>query len=156
MLESARADLQESVRIAAEAAAKPIAEAAARAVIEQVARETLAAVLEEEAASRSRVEQTTIAIAERVGRELVQLAFSAATSNRNGAPGAIDRDPNSTSDTGEEPSEDRARAGATAAGMAATHQVPSMPAPRTAPAAVLPWLGALTLVVLYLLGRTFF
>ena len=89
-VESARADLQESVRIAAEAAAKPVAEEAARATIEQFARETLAALVEEEAASRRRVEQSAIAVAERVGRELVQLAFSAAASRGQAAAGEAD------------------------------------------------------------------
>jgi hypothetical protein len=60
-------------------------------VVEQVAHDTLAAVLEEEAASRSRVEQTTIAIAERVGRGSSS-SRSAPRVNRNGAAGAIDRD----------------------------------------------------------------
>jgi hypothetical protein len=61
---------------------RPVAETAARVATEQVVRVTLAAAREEEAASRSRVEQTTIAVAERVGRELVQLALRWARARR--------------------------------------------------------------------------
>ncbi len=102
-------------------------------MIEDTAREALAAALKEEAASRSRVEQAAIAVAERVGRELVQLAFSAVESKR-----------------GAEPAE------------SAVEAVPIPPsrevAPRPSwspPGALLPWLGGLTLAVLYLLVRTF-
>ena len=77
VLESARAELQESVRAVAEVASKPAAEAAARAVAEEVMRDALAAAREEEAVSRQRVEENAIVVAERVGRELVKMVFSA-------------------------------------------------------------------------------
>jgi len=148
LLEAARADLHESVRIAAEAAAKPVADAAARAVIEQVARDTLAAALAEEAASLGRVEQATIAVAERVGRELVQAAFAAAQVK----PGTAGGEPGATSVGGAAVDAERM------ADVPAIATAPAEPPPtaRSLPAAVLPWLGAVTLAVLYLLAKAYF
>ena len=142
VLDSARAELLENVRVAAEAAAKPIAEAAAREVIEQVARETLAAAMQEEAAARTRVEQSAIAVAERVGRELVQLAFSA-TAKHATAPAANDGSPEAGAEARTDaPAPQPAVFLASAAGSKAR-------------SAVVPWLAALTLAVVYLLFRTF-
>jgi hypothetical protein len=173
ILDSARADLQESSRIAAEAAARPVAESAARAAIEQVARETLAAAREEEAASRSRVEQTTIAVAERVGRELVQLAFSAAVAKRQGAAGERIHAMESLQAHGEEPLDEQVNAADAEAAESTvetrensdTEPTGTTPAPGyrrgaiptawTVPRALLPWLTALTLAVLYLLVKSF-
>ncbi len=150
-IDAARSELSDTARIAAEAAAKPVAEAAAREAIEQFARETLAAVIEREAESRRRVEEATIAVAERVGRELVQLAFSAAASNQQAAA-------------------DSARAVAPEsalqdAGTADTQrsdaavETTSTPSSRQSAGSrtwmLLPWLIALTVAVLYLLGRGF-
>jgi CheY-like chemotaxis protein len=177
ILDSARADLQESSRIAAEAAARPVAETAARAVIEQMVRETLAAAREEEAASRSRVERTMIAVAERVGRELVQLAFSAAVPKRQAAAGERVHAMESLQAHGEEPFDEQVNAVAAEAAEftfqtrensdAEPAETPSIATPArgyrrvaiptawTAPGALLPWLAALTLAVLYLLVRSF-
>ena len=173
ILDAARADLQEGARIAAETAAKPVAESVARAAIEQVVRETLAAAREEEAASRSRVEQTTIAVAERVGRELVQLAFSAAVPKQQGAAGesihAMESSPahreeqvdvagaeaaESTFETGEhrDPESTETRSITTAE---QGYGRVARPTAWTVPWALLPWLAALTLAVLYLLVRSF-
>ncbi|MEO8302554.1 MAG: response regulator [Betaproteobacteria bacterium] len=141
VLDSARAELVESVRVAAESAAKPVAEAAAREVIEQVARETLAAAMQEEVAARMRVEQSAIAVVERVGRELVQLAFSAAA--KQAATAAA---------------QDGSPAATTEARTDAIAPHPALASPRAEPKArlaVVPWLAALTLAVLYLLVRTF-
>jgi len=132
-------------------------------IFEEVARETLAAALEEEAASRKRVEQNAIAVAERVGRELVQLAFGNAMSRPQAAIGEAGHAVESARAFGEEPfapQSDAIRAdGAAPASQTgefpdADRRVP-MPAARTAPAALLPWLAALTLAVLYLLVRGF-
>jgi CheY-like chemotaxis protein len=176
ILDSARADLQESSRIAAEDAAR-VAETAARAVIEQVVRETLTAAREEEAASRSRVEQTTIAVAERVGRELVRLAFSAAVPKRQAAAGERIHAMESLQAHGEEPFDEQVNAAAAEvvestfqtrensdAEPAETASITTpargyrrvaIPTAWTAPGALLPWLAALTLAVLYLLVRSF-
>jgi len=177
ILDAARADLQESARIAAEAAAKPVAESAARAAIEQAVRETLVAAHEEEAASRSRMEQTTIAVAERVGRELVQLAFSAAAPKRQEAAGERIHAMESLQAQGEEPADEHVGvAGAEAAEStfetrehpdSEPTETPSIataeqgisrvarPTAWTVPWALLPWLAALTLAVLYLLVKSF-
>jgi CheY-like chemotaxis protein len=177
ILDAARADLQESARIAAEAAAKPVAESAARAAIEQAVRETLVAAHEEEAASRSRMEQTTIAVAERVGRELVQLAFSAAAPKRQEAAGERIHAMESLQAQGEEPVDEHVGvAGAEAAEStfetrehpdSEPTETPSIataeqgisrvarPTAWTVPWALLPWLAALTLAVLYLLVKSF-
>ena len=140
----------ESVRVAAEAAAKPVAEEAARATIEQVARETLEAALAEEAASRGRVEQAAIAVAERVGRELVQLAFNATASTPKAAAGSLEATP--VADDGS------AAPTSGAAAIAETRAERATPehASRRIPAGVLPWLGALTLAVFYLLAKSLF
>jgi len=173
ILDSARADLQESSRIAAEAAARPVAESAARAAIEHVVRETLAAAREEDAASRSRMEQTTIAVAERVGRELVQLAFSAAVPKREAAASQRIHAMESLQAHGEEPLDEQVNAaGAEAAESTLetrensdaepTETTPArgdrrgaIPTAWTVPPALLPWLAALTLAVLYLLVKSF-
>ena len=140
-------------------------------------RETLAVAREEEAASRSRVEQTTIAIAERVGRELVQFAFSAAAVKRQAAAGErIDAVESLQVHTEEsfEGQVDAAGAGPAAStpqprgnsdaaltGTPSTttpapeyRQVPP-PAASTSHRAFLPWLAALTLAVLYLVVKSF-
>ena len=75
------------MRAVAEVASKPAAEAAARAVAEDVMRDALAVTREEEAASRQRVEENAIAVAERVGRELVKMVFSATSLQRTGGEG---------------------------------------------------------------------
>ena len=98
VLESARADLQESARIAAEAAARPAAETAARAVAEQLLQVSLAAAREDEAASRRQLEERAIAVADRVGRELVKLAFDAATAKGQPAAGESEVSEGKTAD----------------------------------------------------------
>ena len=142
VLESARTDLQESVRIAAEAAAGPAAEMAARAVVEQLLQVSLAAAREDEAASRRQLEERAIAVAERVGRELVKLAFDAATTKGQPATGE--------SEVSEGKMVDQTT-------MTAT---PTLERPlRIAWAAtpvLLTWLAAVTLGVLYLLMRNYF
>ena len=144
VLESARAELQESVRSVAEVASKPAAEAAARAVAEVVMRDALAAAREEEAISRQRVEENAIVVAERVGRELVKMVFSATQLTRSGAVG-----------------EDGVDAHGVAGGLAGSTDAGKAPAPEVAPApagwakGAVPWLAGLTLAVLYLLYRTF-
>jgi hypothetical protein len=169
ILESARADLQESVRIAAEAAAGPVAEAAARGVVEQVARETLAAALEDEVASRHRVEQRAIEVAERVGRELVQLAFDAAAPRREVASGEHGDAMPSLEAPGEMPFDQRVDAAHAETAESGPHamnasavpstttalEAPPAPAASSLQRALLPWLAALTLAVLVLLVRSF-
>ncbi len=173
VLESARVELQESVRIAAEAAAKPVAEAAARAAAERIAVDLLAAAHDDEVASRLRVEQRTIAVAERVGRELVKLAFEAATSGRQTPVGEVgeamhaaeggEYDPSSAAARADVKDSTPAAAGGIVAGPPATTgtmarppiSAPLPPPPWGIRAGLLTWLGALTLTVLYLLARSF-
>ena len=142
VLESARADLQESVRIAAEAAARPAAETAARAVAEQLLQVSLAAAREDEAASRRQLEERAIAVAERVGRELVKLAFDAATAKRQPAAGESEDSEGKTSDQ-------------TAMTATATPERPVRAAWAATPV-LLPWLAAVALGVLYLLTSNYF
>ena len=107
-------------------------------------RDALAAAREEEAASRQRVEENAIVVAERVGRELVKMVFSATqlTRSRRRGRGRHRRarrcgwiaDPRT-------PARRRCR-----------RSRPRLPA--WAKGAV-PWLAGLTLAVLYLLYRTF-
>ena len=139
---SLRADLQESVRIAAEAAARPAAETTGRAVAEQILQVSLAAAREDEAASRRQLEERAIVVAERVGRELVKLAFDAATAK--GQPGAGESEvlEGKTSDQ-------------TAMTATATPERPVRNAWAATPG-LLPWLAAVTLGVLYLLTRNYF
>jgi hypothetical protein len=134
-------------------------------------------VVQEETAARNRVEQSAIAVAERVGRELVQLAFSAATSKQQASAGAadpvlgsmraIDDDPlgkqgdATGADGAWSASQTRERSGAEvsetsfkATLMRLCRRV-GIPVTWTMPAPVLPWLAALTLAVLYLLVRSF-
>ena len=142
VLASARADLQESIRIAAEAAARPAAETAGRAVAEQLLQVSLAAAREDEAASRRQLEERAIVVAERVGRELVKLAFDAATAKGQPAAGESEVSDGKTSDQ-----------------TAMTASVATERPVRTAWAAtpgLLPWLAAVTLGVLYLLTRNYF
>ena len=54
---------------------------------EEVVRDALAVAHEEEAASRQRIEESAIAVAEQVGRDLVKLAFEAARTGRPAATG---------------------------------------------------------------------
>jgi len=150
LLESARAELLESVRVTAQTAATPVAEAAARATIEEVARQTLEATRAEEAASRGRVEQATIAVAEKVGRELVQLAFSAASTPQKGMGGSLEAMP-----AAEEAPAVPAPEVAAVDGIEREHVPEAARETRRIPAGVLPWLGGLTLAVLYLLARSF-
>jgi len=142
VLESARADLQESVRIAAEAAARPAAETAARAVAEQLLQVSLNAAREDEAASRRQLEERAIVVAERVGRELVKLAFDAATAKGQPAAGESEVSEGKTSDQ-------------TAMRVTATPERPVRTAWAATPV-LLPWLAAVTLGVLYLLTRNYF
>ena len=142
VLESARADLQESVRIAAEAAAKPAAETAARAVAEQLLQVSLAAAREDEAASRRQLEERAIAVAERVGPELVPLAFDADTAKGQPAAGGSEVSEGKTSDQ-------------TAMTATATPERPVRTVWAATPV-LLPWLAAVTLGVLYLLTRNYF
>jgi hypothetical protein len=142
VLESARADLQESVRIAAEAAARPAAETAARAAAEQLLQVSLAAARADEAASRRELEERAIAVAERVGRDLVKLAFDAATAKRQPAAGDGGVSEEKTTD-------------ATAMTASATPAQPMRTAWAATPV-LLPWLAAVTLGVLYLLARSYF
>ena len=86
--EAARADLQASVRSAAETAAKPIAETAARAVAEEIARTSLVAAREDDATFRSDLEQRAIAAAERVAQSVMQQALDKAEAER-ASTGAI-------------------------------------------------------------------
>ena len=143
VLESARADLSESVRAVAEVASKPAAEAAARAVAEEVMRDALVVAREEEAVSRQRVEENAIIVAERVGRELVKMVFSATQLQRSGAEG------------------DEGSGAHGVAGLAGSADASKAPVPQVAPApagwakGAVPWLAGLTLAVLYLLYRTF-
>jgi hypothetical protein len=80
-----------------------------------------------------------------VGRELVQVAFTAAQTKSAGEASAT-----APAAPGDAPVETRL----------ADAPVSLPPEPRSAtrgmPAAVLPWLGAVTLAVLYLLAKTFF
>src|SRR5205823_12965887 len=135
-LESARAELQESVRSVAEVASKPAAEAAARAVAEVVMRDALAASREEEAISRQRVEENAIVVAERVSRELVKMVFSATQLTRGGA-------------AGEDGSDAHAVAGAltasTAAGKAPASE--GAPAPAGWAKGAVPWLAGVSVAV---------
>jgi len=134
VLESVRAELQESVRSVAEVASKPAAEAAARSVAEEVMREALKAAREDELASRQRVEENAIAVAVRIGRELVKMAFSAS---------AIPR-----------PEREVKEVEATPVAMMAP-QVTSPPLAPARPAWAMPWLAGLTVAVVYLLYKTF-
>jgi hypothetical protein len=142
VLESARAELQENVRITAEAAARPAAEAAGRAVAEQLLQVSLAAAREDEAASRRQLEERAIVVAERVGRELVKLAFEAATAKGRPAAGESEVSEATASDP-------------TAMTVAATPERPARTSWAATPG-LLPWLAAVTLGVLYLLARSFF
>jgi hypothetical protein len=142
VLESARADLQESVRIAAEAAASPVAETAARAVAERLLQVSLAASREDEAAARRQLEERAISVAERVGRELVKLAFDAATAERQPPAGASEVSEAKTSDS--------------ATIMAAAGPERPMRTAWATPSVLLPWLAAVTLGVLYLFARNYF
>ena len=54
-------------------------------------RNALAVAREEEVVSRHRVEENAIAVAERVGRELVKMVFSATQLTRTGAAGEAAR-----------------------------------------------------------------
>jgi hypothetical protein len=143
VLASARADLQESIRIAAETAARPAAETAGRAVAEQILQVSLAAAREDEAASRRQLEERAIVVAERVGRELVKLAFDAATAKGQPAAGESEVSEGKTSDQ---------TAMMTAS---ATTERPVRTAWAATPG-LLPWLAAVTLGVLYLLTRNYF
>ena len=170
VLESARADLQESVRLAAEAAARPVAEArGARRRSSKWRAKRFAAALEGEAASRHRVEQRAIEVAERVGRELVQLAFDAATPRREVASGEHGEAIPSLEAPGAMPfgqPGEAAHAATAAPGPQATEtpagpstmtppEAPPSPAASSLQRALLPWLAALTLAVLVLLVRSF-
>jgi hypothetical protein len=148
VLDSVRAELQDSVRMVADAAAKPAAEAAARVVAEEVAQRALAVAHEEEAASRQRIEESAIAVAEQVGRDLVKLAFEAA---RTGRPAATSEEP-----VGQ--TYDVARSGVVEA-VRIPPPAPSVPEPRppawSSRAVLLPWLVGLTAAVVYLAYKSF-
>ena len=169
VLEAARIELNESVRIAAEASARPAAEAAARAAAEAVAVELLAAAHEDEVASRARVEERAVAVMDRVGRELVKLAFSAATEKPQARTGDVDFAGATAGGDGygrpiDAPRVEDARSALAAPrGPVAAPMEPPMKAPPPPPppqpawsvrGGLLAWLGALTLAVLYLLWRS--
>ena len=174
VLEAARVELNESVRIAAESAAKPAAETAARAAAEAVAVDLLTAAHEDEMASRSRVEERAIAVMDRVGRELVKLAFSAATAKPHAGADQIDylgggdaAQAYAQPADAERSADARAALAPPRAAVSAPAETPLRPPPPQAASAppppawsvragLLAWLGALTLAVLYLLTKSFF
>jgi len=82
-------------------------------------------------------------VAERVGRELVQVALAAASGRRDGSATTPEASPQV------EPQPTDA-----VSLVAAPAQAVTPPAPRKWPLALVPWLGGLTLAVLYLLGKT--
>ena len=98
------------------------------------------------------MEQASIAVVERIGRELVQLEFNAAASRQSAA--AIG--PESALDPGASSAEGEPQPDAQLVAETRSERPLPAPTPRTIPAAVLPWLGGLTLAVLYLLAKTFF
>jgi hypothetical protein len=156
VLDAVRAELQDSVRMVAEAAAKPAAEAAARVVAEEVAGSALAVGQEKEEAARQRFEESAIAVAEQVGRDLVKLAFEAA---RTGRPAATREEP-----VGREESVGQTYDVARSAVVEAVRIPPPAPAPvvpELRPPAwssrpvLLPWLVGLTVAVVYLLYKSF-
>jgi len=135
LLESSRAELQETVRSVAEVASKPAAEAAARAVAEDVMREALKVARDDEVASRQRVEENAIAVAERVGRELVKMACSASKVSRL---------------------ENESIPGEAVSAPKLVEVAPQVtPPPPSRSAWAMPWLAGLTLAVVYLLYRSF-
>jgi len=105
-------------------------------------RDALAASREEEAISRQRVEENAIIVAERVGRELVKMVFSATQLTRGGAAGEEGFDTHGV-----------------ASGLAGSTDAVKAPEVAPAPAGwakgAVPWLAGLTLAVLFLLYRTF-
>ena len=86
------------------------------------------------------MEENAIIVAERVGRELVKMVFSATQLQRTGAEG---------------------EEGSGAHGVAGSAEALKTPAPEVVPApagwakGAVPWLAGLTVAVLYLLYRTF-
>ena len=173
VLEAARAELNESVRVAAESAAKPAAETAARVAAEAVAVELLTAAHEDEAASRTRVEERAIAVMDRVGRELVKLAFAAATEKPQAKTGEIDYAGSGTGGVAFAQQGDAVRSEDARAALAPPRAAVSIPMeaaikptpPQASPAppppawsvrgGLLAWLGGLTLAVAYLLAKSF-
>jgi hypothetical protein len=78
------------------------------------------------------VEENALAVAERIGRELVKMAFSASAVSR--------------------PEPEMKKVEATPAALTAPEVTPP---PAARPAWAMPWLAGLTVAVLYLLYRTF-
>jgi hypothetical protein len=117
-------------------------------VAEEVARSALAVAQEEEAASLRRIEESAIAVAEQVGRDLVKLAFEAA---RTGRPVA----------TSEEPGGQTYDVARSSVVEAVRIPPPAPPVPEPRPPAwssrpvLLPWLVGLTVAVVYLVYKSF-